>query len=264
MIDTGTLIERGNKFLFRVFGLKPGWHKELDIIKNNHALAKSYMAQGNYKDAVFRLKFLLWIDKGNHAALLDLARAQAGMADKPAAQRTLAQLLALDPQNAEALKLKEEITSGKRTVAAKLEISQELDEKQLASVHKDCFPVYWKEAEVAEMLLTSGTKAWVARAGEPIGMLMTRAQFEQAEILTIAVSPKAQKKSVATQLVLEAERDLASFGVKKIFLEVAENNIAAQALYEKLGYSESSRRKGYYKQADGSAIDALVMSKELR
>lgn len=263
MIGKQEMIAAGNRIMARLFGLKPGWYKNLDIVKNNYQLARSYIAQGNYKDAVFRLKFLVWLDKEHKAGWLDLARSYAALDEKGNALRALKQLLALDPKNEEALKLKAALETGKVNIAPKLEIAQEMDAKPLAEVHKQCFPVYWKEQEISDMLMTSGTRAWLARAGAPAGMLITRAQFEQAEILTIAVSPKVQKQGVAKKMMELAEAEMKAAGVKKIFLEVAENNVAAQNLYKKLGYGEASRRNGYYQQPDGSTVDALVMSKEL-
>lgn len=263
IVDKKKLIDTGNRVMAKLFGVKPGWHKELDIVKNNYVLARGYIAQGNYKDAVFRLKFLVWLDPTHKAGWLDLAKSHIALNNKAAANAALAKLLALDPQHEEAGKLKVAMMSGKVSVAPKLEIAPEMDAKPLYLVHKECFPIYWKEQEISEMLLASGTKAWLARTGAPVGMLMTRAQFEQAEILTIGVAPKAQKSGIAKRMMAMAEKDLAAAGVKKIFLEVAENNDSAKALYLKIGYSEVSRRKGYYKQADGSLIDALVMAKEL-
>jgi len=263
MLDKKNLADTVNMVMRKLFGVQPGWHRELDIIKNNYALARTYIAQGNYKDAVFRLKFLVWLDPEHKAGWLDLARSYIALDNKPAAMRTLDKLLALDPELAEAKKLKLALSTGKVAISQKLEISPEMDAKPLYQVHRECFPVYWKENEISDMLMASGTRAWLARSGGPVGMLITRAQFEQAEILTIAVVPKSQKTGIAKAMMAEAEKELALAGVKKIFLEVAENNQSAYALYLKLGYSEMSRRTGYYHQADGSVIDALVMSKEI-
>lgn len=263
MLGKQELTDFGNRIMAKLFGVKPGWHKNLDIVKNNYQLARVYISQGNYKDAVFRLKFLVWLDKTHKAGWFDLARSYAALEQYGNAQHAIKQFLKLDPQNAEALKFKAALETGKVNIAPKMEIAQEMDARPLAEVHKQCFPVYWKEQEISDMLMTSGTRAWLARAGLPVGMLLTRAQFEQAEILTIAVVPKSQKQGVAQKMMAAAEADLKAAGVKKIFLEVAENNASAQNLYKKLGYVESSRRKGYYKQPDGSVVDALVMSKEL-
>ncbi len=263
MLDKKIVVDNINIVMRKLFGVEPGWHRELDIVKNNYALARSYIAAGKYRDALFRLKLLLWLDPKHKTGLLDLARTYIALDKLPAANKALAQLLALDAHHAEAKKLKAAIASGKVSIAPALEVAQEMDAKPLHFVHKESFPLYWKESEISDMLMTSGTRGWLARMGQPVGMLMTRAQFEQAEILTIAVVPSARRGGIAARLMAEAEKSLVAEGVKKIFLEVAENNAAALALYRRIGYSEVSRRTGYYKQPDGSSIDALVMSKEL-
>jgi ribosomal-protein-alanine N-acetyltransferase len=45
---------------------------------------------------------------------------------------------------------------------------------------------------------------------------------------------------------------------KKIFLEVAENNMPARKLYERNGYKQIAIRRGYY-----NGIDAIIMQKDL-
>lgn len=231
MLEKKMLVDFYNDAMRKLFGLEPGWHKNLDIVKNNYLLAEKYYAGGQYSDAVFRLKFLLWMDKDHKQGAALLAKAQAALAGKAPAAAVVA---------------------------------PETDAKILYLIHKECFPIYWKEQEISDMLLTSGTQGWLASiGGKPAGMLMTRAQFEQAEILTIAVMPTARKRGVAAKLMAEAEKALAGAGVKKIFLEVAENNAQALGLYRKIGYGEVSRRAGYYRQAEGPAIDALVMAKDL-
>jgi len=52
-------------------------------------------------------------------------------------------------------------------------------------------------------------------------------------------------------------------GARKIFLEVAEDNAAALALYLGAGYSEIGRGAGYYRRADRPAVAALVLEKPL-
>ena len=49
---------------------------------------------------------------------------------------------------------------------------------------------------------------------------------------------------------------------RKVFLEVAEDNAAARALYAKLGFQEIGRRRAYYKRP-GGAVDALTLGLEL-
>mgnify|MGYP006158455271 CR=1 FL=1 len=49
-------------------------------------------------------------------------------------------------------------------------------------------------------------------------------------------------------------------GAETAFLEVAESNTAARALYARAGFTESGRRRGYYHLPDGTPEDALVMT----
>lgn len=50
----------------------------------------------------------------------------------------------------------------------------------------------------------------------------------------------------------------ATRGAKDIFLEVAENNPSAIALYRKAGFAEVAKRKQYFKQINGPALTALI------
>jgi [ribosomal protein S18]-alanine N-acetyltransferase len=48
-----------------------------------------------------------------------------------------------------------------------------------------------------------------------------------------------------------------------MFLEVATDNLPAQALYRAFGFDEVGRREGYYQRADGTRISALTMRCDL-
>jgi ribosomal-protein-alanine N-acetyltransferase len=76
-----------------------------------------------------------------------------------------------------------------------------------------------------------------------------------ADVQTIAVSPRAQRRGVGRALLVElldaARRD----GCTEVLLEVRANNESALALYETEGFSIIARRTNYY----GPGEDALVM-----
>jgi ribosomal-protein-alanine N-acetyltransferase len=52
--------------------------------------------------------------------------------------------------------------------------------------------------------------------------------------------------------------------VSQLFLEVAEDNAPARALYAQAGFEEVGRRKGYYARPQSAAVDALVLRRRLR
>jgi ribosomal-protein-alanine N-acetyltransferase len=79
-----------------------------------------------------------------------------------------------------------------------------------------------------------------------------------ADILTITVIDGFRRQGIAKRLIADIEDYCQSKGSSAIMLEVATDNTDAIALYEKLGYSQISKRSNYY----GSKKDAFVMQKE--
>lgn len=131
----------------------------------------------------------------------------------------------------------------------------------LAQTHAACFSHSrpWSSEEFAKLLEHDGTLLAMDRQG----FALARRVLDEAEILTIAVLPAARRRGVASGLLAELEGDLAQNGARYLYLEVAEDNAAALALYYSRGYRETGRRTGYYAAASGPATDALILSKNL-
>jgi ribosomal-protein-alanine N-acetyltransferase len=127
----------------------------------------------------------------------------------------------------------------------------------LADIHKTCFAKGWDKAAIGEMLGIAGTVAFVEAEGR--GFALLRCLEGDAEILTLAVLPGARRLGIGVAMVNSMRAWAAEQGGTSVFLEVGEHNEAAVALYGKCGFSTISRRKGYYRGADGSSMDALVM-----
>lgn len=99
--------------------------------------------------------------------------------------------------------------------------------------------------------------------GEPLGaFIILRRATDQAEILTLATAPAKRRTGLARELLVTAVEELAKRGVREVFLEVAEDNAAAQALYRATGFSTIGRRPAYYRRPQGR-IAALTFSKKL-
>ncbi|MGE0767349.1 MAG: ribosomal protein S18-alanine N-acetyltransferase [Hyphomicrobiaceae bacterium] len=132
----------------------------------------------------------------------------------------------------------------------------------ISRLHSSTFDDGWDEAAVARMLSNPGSVALVASNGIPPeirAFILAQVAADEAEILSIAVDPQWQRKGVAARLVDGVKRGAARTGARALFLEVAEGNTAALALYRKAGFVETGRRKNYYAQPDGSRVDAIVM-----
>lgn len=100
------------------------------------------------------------------------------------------------------------------------------------------------------------TRAFGAFDGEA---LMAFAAFnyvlDEAELLFVTVANHARQRGHAKKLLQDAMQELYTQGIRKVFLEVSENNHSAHHLYGRLGFVEMFRRPRYYR--DGSA--AIVM-----
>jgi ribosomal-protein-alanine N-acetyltransferase len=90
------------------------------------------------------------------------------------------------------------------------------------------------------------------------GYLLSRNVLEEVHIMQIAVASSHRRRGVAEQL---SRRLLDANPGKKFLLEVRISNIAAQALYAKLGFTHSGVRRAYYvsQQDDGIREDAILM-----
>lgn len=131
----------------------------------------------------------------------------------------------------------------------------------MAALHAASFtvPRPWSAPEIEALLASLG----VFTFAESAGFAMGRVAVDEAELLTLAVDPAARRLGTGKRLVagfLEAARLRAA---ARAFLEVAADNAPAIALYLQAGFAPCGRRRGYYRPAQGPAVDALVMDRAL-
>ncbi len=131
----------------------------------------------------------------------------------------------------------------------------------MAELHAQCFdtPRPWSEVEFATLLQSDST----VHCHVDCGFILGRVTGDEAEVLTIAVAPGLRKQGKGTKLLANFEISLRKSAVRTIFLEVAANNKAAIQLYRTSGFTETGRRKIYYRTPTGQRVDALVLSKHI-
>lgn len=95
--------------------------------------------------------------------------------------------------------------------------------------------------------------------GVLLGHALGRATSDEGEVLEIGVSPELRRQGLGALLMRELHRRLGALGARTCWLEVRADNMAAQALYRRLGYEAVGRRPRYY--PDGQ--DAVLMAREL-
>jgi [ribosomal protein S18]-alanine N-acetyltransferase len=137
---------------------------------------------------------------------------------------------------------------------------------EIAALHKRLFDPAWDEAAVNSLLEHPASTSLIAVAGEPkaiVGFVIGQLAADEAEILSIGVAPDWQNAGLGKMLAEGLVRAVKRGEAKRLFLEVAEDNVAAAALYRSLGFAETGRRKGYYLRANGPAVDAIVLALNL-
>ncbi len=133
----------------------------------------------------------------------------------------------------------------------------------MAAIHAEAFAgphdSPWSASAIAALLQQPGV---FSVYGED-GFILMRAAAGEAEILTLAVRPAARRAGIGARLVRMGLEGAVELGATRVFLEVAEDNAAARALYGRAGFAEAGRRPGYYRGADGGRRDALLLALNL-
>ena len=127
-----------------------------------------------------------------------------------------------------------------------------------AKIHRKCFDKGWNEEEFQKLLALPTSRLWMSEEG----FLLCSEVADEMEILTICVLPEFRRQHIAQDLLFELFQYAKGKKVKQIFLEVAEDNEAAQKLYLGAGFKQTGRREGYYKRKK-ETVDALCLTKKI-
>lgn len=138
------------------------------------------------------------------------------------------------------------------------------DLEGIYEVEKDAFPIPWPISSFEEELKNILATYLVAKIDNKIvGYIGMWFVMDECHITNVAVHSEYRKKGIASTLINEMLKLCKEHQTTHIMLEVRINNIPAQKLYSKFGFSDDVIRKNYYKNPDGTREDALLMSKEL-
>lgn len=132
----------------------------------------------------------------------------------------------------------------------------------MAALHATAFAPAWSAAEIAALLDHAGAVAFLARSdGAAVGFALARAVADEAEVLTIVTGLQARRRGYGRSLLDALVTALAARGTATLYLEVAEDNGAARALYARAGFVDAGRRKAYYPRAGAAPADAVLLKK---
>ena len=125
---------------------------------------------------------------------------------------------------------------------------------EMAEIHAAAFKQSrpWAADEFASLMEHPTTEAFTHSRG----FALVQNIGGEAELLTIAVSPKAQGNGIGRALM---HAWMQGIDASMAFFEVAQDNVAAVSLYKSCGFAEVGRRKAYYRRKDAPSVDAIVM-----
>lgn len=139
--------------------------------------------------------------------------------------------------------------------------------KMIAALHAGCFDDSWNAYTVGQVMRMPGAFGFVAvlSAAEsgtgdlPVGFALASGAHDERELLSIGVLPDHRRSGIGREMVKMVIAESIKRGAARLFLEVAEDNAAAQQLYRTLGFFAVGRRPGYYRRKSGPAVGALTL-----
>jgi len=129
---------------------------------------------------------------------------------------------------------------------------------QATQLHRACFYKGWTEKDFQDFLrdpLVFGLK--IQKEDTFCGYILWREIDHEAEILTLVIAPPFQRKGLGNHLLKALLTYLKEKKISKLFLEVAEDNKAAQSFYLRNGFTLLGTRPKYYKRPENKFVDAL-------
>ncbi|OCW55904.1 GNAT family N-acetyltransferase [Hoeflea olei] len=143
------------------------------------------------------------------------------------------------------------------------------DAHTASRLHGEAFSRAWGEGEFESLISQASVFGFIAcpegRArDQAAGFVLCREAAGEAEILSIGISPRHRRAGLGWRLMRSAIQEARRRDAEEMFLEVDETNLAAVAMYRKLGFVQVGERRAYYARPDAPATTALVMRRDLR
>jgi ribosomal-protein-alanine N-acetyltransferase len=133
------------------------------------------------------------------------------------------------------------------------------DLDEIVAVEVRAYPFPWTRQNFVDSL-AAGHQGVCLRAvdGTLFGYFLLMPVVDEAHLLNVCVTPEMQGNGLGVQLLEEVVRVSRAQGMGGVLLEVRPSNMRALRIYERFGFEQIGRRKGYY-PASGRREDAIVM-----
>jgi ribosomal-protein-alanine N-acetyltransferase len=148
--------------------------------------------------------------------------------------------------------------------AVSIEPATMRDAAKLSLLHRASFHRGWGQGEFESLLAERNTFTQRLMLGRtPIGFIISRLAADEAEILSVAIATAQRGRGYSRDLLANHLGHLAGRGIRRVLLEVEENNQPAVRLYQRAGFATVGRREQYYRDVSGGKLNALIMQRDL-
>ena len=125
----------------------------------------------------------------------------------------------------------------------------------------------WSRRQVEDALLIGNCHCLLANEagaspaeGEGVaGFSLSRAGYEEEELLLFAVTPEFRSNGIGARLLTRFAQAARARGAKRLLLEMRRGN-RAEALYSAQGFTAIGVRPNYYRTPSGGRIDAITFA----
>ncbi len=136
---------------------------------------------------------------------------------------------------------------------------KEEDIDSILKIEQVSFPLPWTKSMFEQELHIPTSHFYVAKALQSkdiIGYAGYWQVVDELHLINIAIKPESRRQGLGKHLLYYILCDGKRLGLKRATLEVRASNLAAQRLYEQIGFKNIALRKNYY--AD-NLEDAIIM-----
>ncbi len=135
------------------------------------------------------------------------------------------------------------------------------DFEEIQSVLISDFDDFWNSETLKNELKNNNSYYIVAKINNSIvGFAGIKTVLDEADIMNIVTKKDSRNSGIGSALFSSIINYAKSNNVKKITLEVNENNVPAIKLYKKFGFEQIAKREKYYNGTDNAIIMQLLIS----
>jgi ribosomal-protein-alanine N-acetyltransferase len=129
------------------------------------------------------------------------------------------------------------------------------------AIERTAYAYPWSERFFRQEMQVECARSYIAEIdGRIVGYILFWLLPDEVDIHNVAVHKDFRRRGLGRRLLERAVSEARGRGSSRITLEVRKSNLAAQKLYESMGFIVTGVRKGYYSD-DGE--DAFLMVLEI-